>query len=759
MREAMRKLFIIIAVLVCAAANTSASESVVPAPAHYEAVEGSFAMPERLVVAGADSRSGKDASKLVRYIAATGLKASKGQASKAHVKVTHNASLGAEQYTLAVSPSGIEVGASTDAGLMYAAETLRQLVDAGQGSVKACRIDDSPRFGYRGFMLDVVRNFIPADEVKKFIDVAASLKLNNVHLHLTDDNGWRVEIKKYPRLTEVGAWRVAREDLFPGRLNARSADEPATEGGFYTQKELRELVRYAAERNVNIVPEIEMPAHAIAAIASYPSLACPVVDKFVGVFPGIGGKDASIIMCAGNEHTYTFICDVLDEVMDIFPSKNIHLGGDEANKAVWEKCPLCNERIAAEHLDGHEGLQAYLMDRINHYVRSKGRTAMGWDEVTYGNPKEDMIIYGWQGDGGVAVRDSRASGRKFILTPAKTLYLIRYQGPQWFEPFTYFGNNTLRNVYDYEPFGADWNDTLKGNLLGVQGSLWSEFCKSPQDAQYLVFPRLVALADVAWRPEGRADWPAFLNALDNYLPTLDRKGVIYARSMFNLDHKVVGDGKDLLVSATCIRPDVEVRYALNAENFGAKSIMPDTLRVNSPTTVYAATFRGDEQLGKTLALNLGFNKATARPVSGNCRNGLGYALTNGLRGSDRNSDFEWAGWWNETAEFTVDLGKKTKVNEITLGTLVHADICVAAPRRIYVYTSPDGTSYKLQRAVDVDDELIFHPKARVVDIKCGGADEEARYVKLVAINPGGIPDGLAREGAATWMYFDEVMVD
>ncbi|MDE6269881.1 MAG: family 20 glycosylhydrolase, partial [Muribaculaceae bacterium] len=608
-------------------------------------------------------------------------------------------------------------------------------------------------------MIDPVRCFYTPEELRKMIDMASRLKINNVHLHLTDDNGWRLEIKKYPKLTEVGAWRVDRPDLFPGRMNARSADEKATYGGYYTQKQMRDLVKYAAERNINIVPEIEMPAHAAAAIASYPDLACSVVDKFVGVFPGIGGYDASIILCAGKESTYQFLTDVLDEVMDIFPSKYIHLGGDEANKAVWEKCPDCAARIEHEHLDGYEGLQAYLMDRINHYVRSKGRTAMGWDEVTYGDPKEDMIIYGWQGDGGVAVRDSRRSGRKFIMTPAKTLYLIRYQGPQWFEPFTYFGNNDLHDVYTYEPTGADWDEQLRSNLLGVQGSLWSEFCRTGDDMEYLVFPRLVAVADMGWRPEGRADWNAFLPALDNFTKTLDRNDINYARSMYNLSHVVrPADGK-LEVTLSCIRPDVEVRYAADSTFANAKTYT-EPITVETPTTVYASTFRDGKQMGRTLALKLDFDKATGHKViAPTCRNGLAYTLTNGLRGSDRNSDFEWAGWWNETAEFTVDLGKLQPVSSLHLGTLVHSDICVAAPRHVYVYTSPNETSFTLAGEITLDDDIVFHKKARVLDLDLPIKPTEARFIKIVAVNPGRIPDGYPREGSATWMYFDELIVN
>lgn len=755
----IHRLLLAAAALFLSLSVSAVRPNVIPEPVSYTVSEGSFTMPSRLGVASAPGTDTKLAKAAVRYLGYEDISAAKVSVSKADVIVKSDPSLGAEHYTLDVTPEKISISAGDEAALMYALSTVAQLARAGDGSIASCRVNDYPRFPYRGLMLDVVRCYIKPDEIKRFIDVAAALKLNNLHLHLTDDNGWRLQIKKYPRLTDVGAWRVARPDLFPGRLNARSADEPTTEGGFYTQAEMRDLVKYAAERNINIIPEIEIPAHAAAAIASYPELACPVVDKFVGVFPGIGGKDASIILCAGKEETFEFIENVLDEVIDIFPSPTIHLGGDEANKAMWEKCPLCNKRIEDEHLADHEALQGYLMDRVNRYVQSKGRKAMGWDEVTYGKPQEDIIVYGWQGDGGVAVRDSKATGHKFIMTPAKSTYLIRYQGPQWFEPWTYFGNITLRDAYQFEPTGKDWDDTLKSNLLGVQGSLWSEFCKNPSDMQYQVFPRLLAIADVAWRPEGRADWEGFLPALDEFTETLADKDINFACSMYNLDHVVKGDGAELLASVTCIRPDVEVRYSLIDSLFGTSQLMPDTLRVSSPSTIYASTFKNGEKMGRTLALNLDFNKATAKPViTKTCRNGLAYALTNGLRASDRNSDFEWAGWHDAPADFIVDLGEVQPVNSVKLGTLVHSDICVAAPQQIYVYSSQDGRGYTLQRVVDVPEELVYHKKAKVVDIDCS-FDGDARYIKIVAVNPGCVPDGFAREGTPTWMYFDEISVN
>lgn len=748
----MKNTLLTILFLALAALCGKARPVIIPEPASFTAGTGSFTLPATIAVAG-DS---KTAGKAMEYLAANGFKAKKTKAQAADIKVDIDATMAPEQYRLEVSDSGVTLAAADNSALMYGLESLAQLATDGNGTVAACTIDDKPRFGYRGLMLDVARYYIEPAEIKRIIDIASKLKLNNLHLHLSDDNGWRLEIKKYPRLTEVGAWRVDRPELFPGRLNARSADEAATVGGFYTQKEMRDLVKYATARNVNIVPEIEMPAHAVAAIASYPELACPVVDKYVGVLPGIGGKDAAIIMCAGKEETFTFINNVLDEVMAIFPSETIHIGGDEANKRIWKQCPLCNKRIEEEHLADHEALQGYFMDRAIRHLKSHGRKAMGWDEVTLGDPKEDIIIYGWRGDGGAAVRDSRKSGRKFIMTPALSTYLIRYQGPQWFEPFTYFGNITLRDVYDFEPTGADWDDALRGNLLGVQGSLWSEFCSSPSDVQYQIFPRLLAIADVAWRPEGRRDWPGFLKAVDSFCPTLEERGITYARSMYNLDHAVRGNGKELNVAISCIRPDMEVRYSLDSQ--ALDKTLTDTLRLDKPAVVYAATFDKGQQMGKTLKLDLDFNRATTHRVSGTSTNGLDHVLTNGLRGSDRNSDFEWAGWWNETAEFVLDMGEVVPVKEISLGTLAHSDICVAAPSHIYVYSSDDGQAYTLRRSIVVPDETVFHRQAKIVDIDCG-FNADARYIKFVAVNPGCIPDGYAREGTPTWMYFDEISVN
>lgn len=740
-------------------ASAAAQYPVIPAPVEYTSEAGSFKLPAELKVS-ADKAVGKSTlNDIIHYLDLRGLKAKSNK--KGDIHFVRNEKIAPEGYSLNITPKGITAEASTDAGFFYAVQTLAQMAEtSSDGTLAACSINDYPRFEHRGLMLDPARWFIPKDEVLKMIDIASAMKINRLHLHLADDNGWRLEIKKYPKLTEVGAWRVDREEYFPGRMNAVEG-EPTPIGGFYTQDDMREIVAYAADRHVTVIPEIDVPAHSAAAIASYPELACPITNKFVGVFPGIGGPDASIILCAGNEDVYKFYQDVIDEMVEIFPGEYFHLGGDEAEKSHWEKCPKCNQKMKDEGIADYEALQGYFMDRLSKYVKTKGRTPICWDEVTLGSPKEDMVIMGWNGFGQAAVNYSKATGSRFILTPAKVLYLLRYQGPQWFEPFTYFGNSTLKDVYSFEPVRKDWTPELKEKLMGIQGSLWAEFINSSDDLEYLLFPRLLALADNAWRPEGAQNWAAFLPALDAYLPVLDKKNIGYARSMYNLDHKVVpaADGT-VDVTISCIRPDVEIRYSETDPSLTGYKVYNAPLKADSGRKIYAAAFKNGKQEGKTLQLDLNFSGATGAQVkSPTCNNEIAYVLTNGVRGTEKHTDFEWAGWHNRDAEFVIDLGTVKPVNNVTVGTIANTHICAVAPRRINVYASQDGNEYTLINSVELPDEIVFHKGANIHDVKMNDLGAEARYLKVVAESPGVIPDGFARATAPTWIYLDEVIID
>lgn len=519
---------------------------------------------------------------------------------KGDVCLVTDATLKSEAYKLEITIKKITIRASDLQGFYYALQSIRQLLPSAIESeqvtenvdwtVPALTITDQPRFGYRGLLVDVARFFSPKENLLRIIDCMAMLKLNKLHLHLVDDNGWRIEIKKYPLLTEIGSCRVDRPGkTFPERRNPRQG-EPTVEKGFYTQDEIREIVRYAQERHIEVIPEIEMPAHSNAALAAYPLLSCPVVDKFIGVLPGLGGNHADVIFCAGNDSVFTFLQDILDEVLELFPSKYIHLGGDEARKTHWEECPLCQTRMKAESLENTEELQGYFMARVARYVQNKGREVIGWDELTNARIPEGSIILGWQGYGQAALKAAEL-GHRFIMTPARILYLIRYQGPQWFEPITYFGNNTLKDVYDYEPVQKDWTPQAASLLMGVQACMWTEFCNSPADVDYLLFPRLSALAEVAWTKPARKNWASYLKAMDHFNEHLAAKGIVYARSMYNIQQTVTPKEGRLQVELDCIRPDVQVRYTMDGSVPTAQSpLYTKPLMLTEAKTIKAATF-------------------------------------------------------------------------------------------------------------------------------------------------------------------------
>lgn len=687
---------------------------------------------------------------------------------KGDVCLVTDATLKSEAYKLEITAKKITIRASDLQGFYYALQSIRQLLPSAIESeqvtenvdwtVPALTITDQPRFGYRGLLVDVARFFSPKENLLRIIDCMAMLKLNKLHLHLVDDNGWRIEIKKYPLLTEIGSCRVDRPGkTFPERRNPRQG-EPTVEKGFYTQDEIREIVRYAQERHIEVIPEIEMPAHSNAALAAYPLLSCPVVDKFIGVLPGLGGNHADVIFCAGNDSVFTFLQDILDEVLELFPSKYIHLGGDEARKTHWEECPLCQTRMKAESLENTEELQGYFMARVARYVQNKGREVIGWDELTNARIPEGSIILGWQGYGQAALKAAEL-GHRFIMTPARILYLIRYQGPQWFEPITYFGNNTLKDVYDYEPVQKDWTPQAASLLMGVQACMWTEFCNSPADVDYLLFPRLSALAEVAWTKPARKNWASYLKAMDHFNEHLAAKGIVYARSMYNIQQTVTPKEGRLQVELDCIRPDVQVRYTMDGSVPTAQSpLYTKPLMLTEAKTIKAATFAGNEQLGQMLELPVIWNKATAKPVKSAGTGDL-YMLTNGIRGSQKYTDLEWCSWMkSDTVTFTLDLKKPELVNKLTLGSITNYGMAVHKPAEIEVWISGDDKEYRKVGECSYTKNEIFREGVFREDIPFE-IGTEARYVRVVARGAGDCPFTHVRPGQEARIYFDEIIIE
>lgn len=673
-----------------------------------------------------------------------------------------------EAYELDIRTNKITIKASSNKGFFYALQNLRLLlpadIESGQvsnrsWSVHAMTIKDEPRFAYRGFMLDVSRYFLPKEDVLKMIDCMAMLKLNTLHLHLTDDNGWRLEIKKYPKLTSTGAWRVDRQDFaFPDRVNQQPGEKTPI-GGYYTQEEMKEIVQYAGERQIDVIPEIDVPAHSNAALAAYPEYACPVVKTPITVLPGLGGANSEIIFCAGNEKTYSFLQDILDEVMEIFPSKYIHLGGDEATKTYWNKCPLCQAKLKEENLKDTEALQGYFMERMSKYVRDKGKQPMGWDELTHAKLPEDVIIFGWQGMGQAAFKAAE-QGHQFVMTPARVAYLIRYQGPQWFEPLTYFGNNTLKDVFDYEPTNQQgWKPAYQNLLMGVQASMWTEFCDKPEDVFYLVFPRLAALAEVAWANKDDKNWNRFLHGLDNYIAHLDAKNITSARSMYNIQHTVRPNDNKLNITLECIRPDVAIRYTTDGSEPSLNSPQyTSAITLSESTIIKAATFNDIKQLGQTITLPIQWNLATAKPVTVSSNQGRAYVLTNGLRGSLRYTDFEWYADLTGTNTITVDLLEPTTINTCSLGTITVNSMARTKPRSISLAISEDGQNYTTVETRTFTDNEIFRNGRFAEEETFNTHGKTARYVRFTVESAGKCPQGHFRAGQESYLNFDEITI-
>ena len=439
-----------------------------------------------------------------------------------------------EEYTLNIRPDGVDITGGSPAGVFYAFQTLRQLLPvavargekAGVIELPVAEIADKPHFAHRGGMLDVCRHFFTADDVKTFIDILAMHKLNRFHWHLTDDQGWRIEIKQYPKLTEVGAFR----DRCNLQAEADAPKDSVPYGGFYTQDEIRDIVQYAAKRFITVIPEIEMPGHASAALASYPYLGC----KGEGyVVPSTWGVKADVY-CAGNDSTFRFIEGVLSEVVELFPSEYIHIGGDECPKINWQQCPACQQRIKTEKLKNENELQSYFMQRAEKFLAGKGRKIVGWDEILEGGISETATVMSWRGSAGGI--EAAKKGNHVIMAPNSHCYLDYYQTDKTeTEPKSIGGHLPIEKVYSLDPYEG-LNADEQQYILGVQGNLWTEFISEFDHAEYMLLPRLAALAEVGWSYDNK-DFDSFKKRETSLARLYDAYGYKYAKHMFTADIK------------------------------------------------------------------------------------------------------------------------------------------------------------------------------------------------------------------------------
>ena len=571
--------------------------SVIPAPHVTRAGAGSWVAPDTLDVWVTDTNNaelGALGSLAVDIAsAATGKRVqltSGRRVREGAIQLRQIQTLVAERegaYTLTVAREGIEISSSTGAGLFYGLQSLRQLLDdrgpRTQAQIPALTIVDTPRFTWRGLHLDVARHFQPVTFVKKYIDLMSRYKLNTFHWHLTDDQGWRIEIKKHPRLTSVGGCR--NETMVARNFNPYVGDS-TPHCGFYTQDEIRDVIQYANERYVTIVPEIEMPGHAKAALAAYPELACTPGPFEVWTMWGVDEN----IFCP-HEATFTFLQEVLTEVVDLFPGSYIHIGGDEAPKTRWKASPVAQEIIRRENLKDENELQSWFVRRMERFLASKGRRLIGWDEILEGGLAPGATVMSWRGtSGGIA---AAREGHDVVMSPNSPMYFDHYQGDARFEPLAIGGFNPLEQVYAYEPVPDSLTTDQAKHILGAQANMWTEYLKTPEAVEYMIWPRALALAELAWSSREARDWNSFVARLPNALRALDGLNVSYRVPHvdgLDGDRLTLASSVDVRLSTTA--PGAEIRYTIDGSDPSATSPKyerPFRVRVSAQGTKVTAT--------------------------------------------------------------------------------------------------------------------------------------------------------------------------
>ena len=539
---------------------------------------------------------------------ATGFELSQGKSGKITFSLTDDEALGDEGYQLSVTKGSIKVTAHKPAGVFYGVQTILQLLPAEiksqsvqadkKWTIPCVEIKDRPKFVWRGMMLDVSRHFFTKEEVMKYIDEIAEYKLNVFHWHLTDDQGWRIQIESLPKLTEVGAWRAKRVGQWWHRDRLQPGEKP-TYGGFYTHDDVKEVVAYAASRFVRVIPEIDVPGHSVAALVSYPELACTKAPESVNVGNTFFGEDENTL-CVGKDFTFEFMDKVLTEVAELFPDEYVHIGGDECFKGFWHKCPRCQARMKAENLKNEEELQSYFIHRMGDILKSKGKKLVGWDEILEGGLAPDANVMSWRGMAG-GIKAAKA-GHHVIMTPTNHCYLDLFQGEPSVEPDTY-SMCRLSDTYSFNPLPEGVSEEM---VLGGQGNLWAESVPTFRQAEYMAWPRGWALAEVLWSGPAKADWEKFWPRVEQHFVRADQADINHARSMYNAIIKPYMMDGVLQVELGCEIAGTDIYYTF--DNTDPDSHTPkysEPLSIPKDATwLRVVTYRDGKQVGKVITLTI-----------------------------------------------------------------------------------------------------------------------------------------------------------
>ncbi len=667
-----------------------------------------------------------------------------------------------EGYRLMVNSFEIEIKASSPEGAFRGMQSLIQMMPAevfGQsGALKLSfkipqvEINDAPRFSYRGMHLDVARHFFSVDEVKRYIDLLSLHKMNTFHWHLTDDQGWRIEIKKYPKLTAVGGFR---NETLVGHYN----DQPhkfdgKRYGGFYTQEEIKEVVQFAQERFITVIPEIELPGHAQAAIAAYPELGCNNEDLEVMKIWGISNN----VYCP-TEFTFNFLENVLDEVAELFPSNYLHIGGDECAKTQWKNSPFCQRLMKDNNLDNELELQSYFIQRIEKYLNAKGKRIIGWDEILEGGLAPNASVMSWRGEqGGI---DAATQGHDVVMTPTSHCYFDYYQSQHKDEPLAIGGFLPLEKVYNYEPIPKEVPVDKIQHIKGLQCNLWTEYIQSREQLDYMAYPRACAIAEVGWSSKPKRNFSDFVNRLESHLQNLKQYGVNYSHNHYDIDGNISTKNNQLLAALVSNVSDTEIRYTLDGSAPNEQSkIYTDPIPIETSCELKAQGFQGDVQQGRSFEKGFNLHLASGKSIelkydpAPHYASGGNSAIINGIIGSnERFGDKEWLGFSGNNFEGIINLGGETKLNTVRFRFFKAEGQWIYLPKDVKIYGSLDGNNFDL---IGEENSIDTHAKIAQVMLNIKG---EFSHLKIVAERYGIIPDGQQGGGHEAWLFIDEIVVN
>ena len=615
-------------------------------------------------------------------------------------------------------------------------------------------VEDNPRFAYRGMHLDVGRHFYDVEAIKRFIDLMAMHKYNTFHWHLTEDQGWRIEIKKYPKLTEVGGFR--KETLIGHYSDQPHRFDGRPYGGFYTQEEVKEVIAYAQDRYITIIPEIELPGHAQAAIAAYPQLGCKEDTLEVMTLWGVSEN----VYCP-TEYTFNFLEDVIDEVAQLFPSEYFHIGGDECPKKQWEESAFCQQLMREQGLKDEFELQSYFIRKVEKMLPARGKRLIGWDEILEGGLAPNATVMSWRGiAGGI---EAAKEGHDVIMTPTSHCYLDYYQSQNENEPLAIGGYLPIEKVYEFEPVPADLPADKQHHIIGAQANIWTEYIPTQNQLDYMTYPRASAMAEVLWSGKEQRNYEGFSGRLIEHLPRLQAYGVKAAERIFDPVGKIETANGVVTVSLSNVNPQHVITYTLDGTAPTANSTTyKGSVEIQETGTLKAANFLNGKQIGgiwevyverhKALGASITIAEAPAEKYS----KGGHAAIINGVFGSDRRfSDREWLGFNEVNFEAVIDLGKPEQVREVSCRFFQDNNAWIYLPKGMKIYTSADGKIYQEAGVSDsiVSDQKVANPKISLE------AAEAVQFVKIVAENHGLIPEGQAGAGQPAWLFVGEIVVN